>query len=1343
MDAATADLTFDISALKPEDGLFLSSLFETQSISITVSPDQDKGTYRLFGDAAEFTGTISVKTESCFIFGELTLENNTLDYDITRYTLSLNEANEVCVTVSSNIPDTSDYVLLYKDGELVATAKSVDGITISSEGQYDKVAVLKSGVLTNSTLDEGGHLVIYSGARVTGLTDNSGNYNLSLIAGDGTVFNGTNEFGTFSYENGYAENLSVGLNGIVNVYQDTELHNVYLKADRFNYGANTVNIYEGGTVSGTYYNGFVSAIYLQEGAIGKNMKGEVFDVFSSGWIGVNGASVYDSELFGVEYLADAYIENTMFTFHLSYENIQITGPVVFKDVTISGPGSVLNGGDRITLAGDLTLGSSINTFDAGVDAAGNTITIDLTGRNINSGAFVNFSKISEDAKYRLNVKTIQKFGRYQFGYEVGSFIDSFSVYCGDEYIGTLSATNESVTNGDWTYTLIYDQDQQTYSLDVGVSDSVSDDKKVWYWDSAGDAHWCASLDGITIGSDACKTIYVLNGGVLTNSTLDEGGHLVIYSGARVTGLTDNSGNYNLSLIAGDGTVFNGTNEFGTFSYENGYAENLSVGLNGIVNVYQDTELHNVYLKADRFNYGANTVNIYEGGTVSGTYYNGFVSAIYLQEGAIGKNMKGEVFDVFSSGWIGVNGASVYDSELFGVEYLADAYIENTMFTFHLSYENIQITGPVVFKDVTISGPGSVLNGGDRITLAGDLTLGSSINTFDAGVDAAGNTITIDLTGRNINSGAFVNVGKIHNAKFYLQLAHDQFVGSYAIAYNASNFGQGDAKGIYNWDTNTWDFNGEVIGDMDGVIEIRDENRILLANCTVNGDTEYFGRYNYTVRVDDSGDMYLDVGWNTREGRTYAADGYDNLTLATAAMLPEAGTKLTIDSADDVDWFQFTLDTVGRKSSYIGIEFKQWAGDLDLYLYGANGIQLDYAKSVTDNERISLKGLSAGDYYVKVEGYEGNVNEYKLVYSLPEPVVLTDEYENGDTKAHSYHLGKLSEQITLNAAISRTDDLDYYMFQLPKKGLTCDTITLTYDEDFGDLDLYLYGSNGKDEMLLAQSLSTSGGTARISLAGLKHGVYYVAVKSKDGSVGNYQLAFDVNAHEVNPDKYENNNSLKKATNLYTLNGNQSLAGLSIHQNESKNDKEADPDVDYYKFSILEKGSADDWIGISYEVSFGDLDIEILNADGEVVAFSRTAENEDTVSLKGFEVGDYYIRVSGYNNVANNYTLNWNVTNSSLIPSDSYEGMEPIAIRENQTITGLSIAKPVKEDETRADTFKIVLEYDAWKRSKIILTDYRSDWEDGMKYVIRDVNDNILKEGKDSEISLSGLKKGEYY
>ena len=124
------------------------------------------------------------------------------------------------------------------------------------------------------------------------------------------------------------------------------------------------------------------------------------------------------------------------------------------------------------------------------------------------------------------------------------------------------------------------------------------------------------------------------------------------------------------------------------------------------------------------------------------------------------------------------------------------------------------------------------------------------------------------------------------------------------------------------------------------------------------------------------------------------------------------------------------------------------------------------------------------------------------------------------------------------------------------------------------------------------------------------------------------------------------------------------------------------------------------------------LNILNDSGEVVAWSRTAENNDTASLEGLAAGNYYIRVTGYNGAVNNYDMSWNITNSGLIPSDSYEGGDPIRINQDQTISGLTIAMPQKEDETRADVFAIQLEYDAWKSSRIILTDFRADWQEGM-------------------------------
>ena len=981
----------------------------------------------------------------------------------------------------------------------------------------------------------------------------------------------------------------------------------------------------------------------------------------------------------------------------------------------------------------------------------------MTKRKITDENMISeISKISEDVEFKLLLSEDTTPGTYHVAGNVGSLVDTFQIVLStdpDTVIGSLNNSNPSFTSGNWDYTLDYDQMTQQLDLVVSLAEDADAAYRVWKYNADGTAEHAESYTDVSVNAEGSPLeMVVLKSGIVDGIELGKGGTLHYCSGATVTGLTfqqsDSYENHSIFHASFDGTEeggkLTGTHQYSDFSYENKTAKDIVVFADSEVVAKNGILVDGLYLARDA------RISIKSGSTLTGTIHeyetsfhfwdtkvelhDSFMEDVQYIRSIGAYNL---VIDAYDSELKNVNFAYADGVNIFEVdgEFLINAYdsiITDSNILRLGALRNTKI-GNVSLTDLVVNG--------QNVQLIGDIVVSNNISGWYT-LDANGKTITLDMTKRKITDENMISeISKIYNTDLVV-IAPD--AGTYRIASNASKIGTGDAKGVYNWDTNTWDFKGEVIGDMDGIIEIRDENGILLANCTVNGDTEYFGRYNYTVRVDDNGDMYLDVGWNTREGRTYAADGLDNLTQATAAALPEVGTKLTIDSADDVDWFKFTLETPGRGSSYIGIDFKQWAGDLDLYLYDAAGNQLDYAKSVTDNERISLKGLAAGDYYVKVEGYDGNVNEYKLAYNLPAPVVLNDEYELGNTPFSAVPLWTITGTKTVGAAIQTAEDVDYYSFVLTRKGTTADSVTLTFDTDFGDLDLYLYDISGL--FLLGKSISTNSGTETISLAGLKNGLYVAKVVSKDGiTVANYDLTFNVREKEVEPDKLEkggNNNTLKRATDLHAPNEAGSIDGLSIHQHETLLGG-VDADVDYYKFSLLEKGSADDWIGISYEVSFGDLDIEILNAAGEVVAYSRTAENEDTVSLKGFEVGDYYIRVSGYNNVANNYTLNWNVTNSSLIPSDSYEGMEPIAIRENQTITGLSIAKPVKEDETRADTFKIVLEYDAWKRSKIILTDYRSDWEDGMAYTLKDADGNVLEEGKDSEISLAGLKKGEYY
>ena len=610
VDADEANLNLDISDRKEEDGVLISdweNISSANSISITVDSNQDKGTYILAANAAEFDKTITIKSDSELELGTISVSNPQLDYSMTRYNLAINDDGQLVLTVSSNISDTSDYIFLYKDGELVATAKSVDGIEISEKGMYDEMIVLNGGIATNCTITSG-IINVQDGGIVTDLEQNGGALRFDYTEGSDTIITGTNSAG---------------------------------------------------------------------------------------------------ELF---FVSNNEIKN------VRAEKVSVSGNVLITDSHFSGD---LSTSGSVTITGDIFLGGMFN-FQSGT-----TIT--------------SASLIASNSRHEYSI------------WGEGVLVENSSLtFNGGAYVEMVSGieVNNSFIYGN---TLIY-----------------------------------------------------LRGGEYSNVTVDA----TPYFSVR-------------------GTI-----------------------------------------------------------TLNDTFY---------------------IEDNTCSDW-----------------------------------------------------------------LAG-------------AIDANGQTIVVDYTERSVLDDALLMVNKIRNAEIVININSDQVLGTYAIAVNASNIGQGDEKGVWDADTNTWKYQGAVYGDLDGIIELRDENGIAIANCTVNGDTEYAGRYNYTVNVDANGNMNLTIGINSREGLAFAADGYDNNSFAKATKLTgNVGSldKLTIDSASDIDYYKFTLDTAGRAASSIGIDYKMWKGDLDLYLYDSKGNLVDYAKSVTDNEVLSLHKLAAGDYYLKVVGYEGNTNEYTICRRFP-------------------------------------------------------------------------------------------------------------------------------------------------------------------------------------------------------------------------------------------------------------------------------------------------------------------------------------------------------------------------
>jgi hypothetical protein len=98
---------------------------------------------------------------------------------------------------------------------------------------------------------------------------------------------------------------------------------------------------------------------------------------------------------------------------------------------------------------------------------------------------------------------------------------------------------------------------------------------------------------------------------------------------------------------------------------------------------------------------------------------------------------------------------------------------------------------------------------------------------------------------------------------------------------------------------------------------------------------------------------------------------DLLTLGDSGENP-----LSIHTADDVDWFKFTIDETGRDGDFAAIFLDLREGDLDLELYDAEGNKIDESVGVSNIQQINLKGLEASTdyYYLKVVGFEGATNQ---------------------------------------------------------------------------------------------------------------------------------------------------------------------------------------------------------------------------------------------------------------------------------------------------------------------------------------------------------------------------------
>jgi len=203
------------------------------------------------------------------------------------------------------------------------------------------------------------------------------------------------------------------------------------------------------------------------------------------------------------------------------------------------------------------------------------------------------------------------------------------------------------------------------------------------------------------------------------------------------------------------------------------------------------------------------------------------------------------------------------------------------------------------------------------------------------------------------------------------------------------------------------------GDID--MDLCDSTGNTISYAMSSTDNEYID-----FIVPAAGSYYL-VLWGAEAGNSYDLwwkglptfeDKYEpNNTLATAfAGLPKSTWLSAVDGPGqqkDDDWYQIRVTDPGYKRVVVECTFLHSEGDIDIILYTADGTQLVYNFTATDNESIDFVVPSTGYYYVKVcFGNKGNTYDLRwntLAGDLPDllSVAITGPAALNENTAAAY------------------------------------------------------------------------------------------------------------------------------------------------------------------------------------------------------------------------------------------------------------------------------------------------------------------------------------------------------
>lgn len=427
------------------------------------------------------------------------------------------------------------------------------------------------------------------------------------------------------------------------------------------------------------------------------------------------------------------------------------------------------------------------------------------------------------------------------------------------------------------------------------------------------------------------------------------------------------------------------------------------------------------------------------------------------------------------------------------------------------------------------------------------------------------------------------------------------------------------------------------GDLDLVL-YQPENPEPIAASRTRTDGEVVGFTDvpvsgvYLVRVvggtpEDGNDyvMLLERTEPVNEG-CEDDDLEDNDNNTQPRLIQEGTTSGQVCSGDE-DWFSIHANAGAEVSMLL----QPSGGNLDLEFFSPNGQSLGVSSNETGSEELELTAATSGHYLIRVFGPRGSEASYNLTALVGNGACTTDDGEEENDSLQYAQLVDFGDVENLHVC---SRDEDWYAVELGAgDGLTA---TLFFDDAQGDLDMQIRDESNR---VLATATSITNNEEATVGSVEEPGLYYVRVYGYANSSGDYQLNLEQisGGTSCEDDSQEPNDSRERAVPLSSNN----LRNLRICPN----------DDDWYALEVEAQEVID--VEATFTHADGDIDIAVVDPNGATLRSGTSTNDNESLVVRATTSGTHYVRVYGFRDATNSYTLEAEVLDANTCLDDRFE------------------------------------------------------------------------------------------